>query len=87
MSARNLFFILFTTGLLFSIQACTDSRGKQEETVFKQVPEIQEVRPEKPAKIKLKRDAKDDYSWEISGDNVDEVIKADKRLRKDLKTE
>jgi len=65
---------------------CSDAKSKQE-AVFKQVPEIQEVKPEKPVKIKLKRNAKDDYSWEISGDGVDEIIRVDKRLRNDLKTE
>ncbi|MBI4847076.1 MAG: hypothetical protein HY808_00660 [Nitrospirae bacterium] len=87
MSALKLFSILFIIILLFSAQACTDSGGRQEEPVFKQVQEIQEIRPDKPAKIKLRRNSQDDYSWEISGDDVEEVIKADRRLRKDLKTE
>jgi hypothetical protein len=74
--------------LLIFTQACTDSKGqKQQEPVFKQVPEIQEIKPERSAKIKLKRDAKDDYSWEISGDDVDEIIRVDKKLRKDLKAD
>ncbi len=54
---------------------------------FKQAPQIADVKPQKPAKIKLKRNSKDDYSWEISGDSVDEVVKADRQLRKLLKVE
>lgn len=87
MLSRKLFSILFVIILLISIQACTDSGGKQAEPVFKQAPEIQEIKPEKPAKIKLRRNSQDDYSWEISGDDVEEVIRADRKLKKDLKTE
>ena len=73
--------------LLISTQACTDPKGQKQEPVFKQVPEIQEIKPERSAKIKLKRDAKDDHSWEISGDDVDEIIRVDKKLRKDLRAD
>jgi hypothetical protein len=73
--------------LFISVQACTDSGSRKQEPVFKQVPEIQEIKPERSAKIKLKRDTKDDHSWEISGDDVDEIIRVDKKLRKDLRSE
>ncbi len=72
------------------IPACTrteDKQQTQQAPVFKEIPQIQEVKPEKPLKIKLKRSAKDDYSWEISGDDVNEIIKADKMLRKALSSE
>jgi hypothetical protein len=71
--------------LILFVSACT--RGEeQQQPVFKQIPQIQEIKPERPAKIKLKRDSKEGYSWEISGDDVEEIIKADKKLRKDLKS-
>lgn len=54
---------------------------------LKKQPEIQQVKPKKPVKIKLKRSAEDKYTWEITGDDVDEIVKADKRLRKLLKIE
>ncbi len=54
---------------------------------FKKQPEIQQVKPKKPVKIKLKRSAEGKYSWELSGDDTDEVVRADKRLRKLLKIE
>ncbi len=84
-STRKLLIILFVIVLILSVQACSDSANKHEDTVFKQIPQIQEIKPEKPPKIKLKRDSKESYSWEISGDNVDEIIEADKKLRKNLK--
>jgi hypothetical protein len=49
--------------------------------------EIQQVKPKKPVKIKLHRAAKGDYTWDISGDNVDDLVRADARLRKQLKLE
>lgn len=42
---------------------------------------LQYAKPKKPVKIKLHRDKKGEYSWDITGENVDEIIKADKRLR------
>ena len=52
---------------------------------FKKQPEIQQVKPQKPVKIKLHRNAKGEYSWDLSGDNVDEVVNTDRKLRKLLK--
>ncbi|MBI5195894.1 MAG: hypothetical protein HZA10_06200 [Nitrospirae bacterium] len=75
------FFVIF-------IFSCAPKEDKQQvQPVFKQIPEIREIKPEKPPKIKLKRDAKNDYSWEISGDNAEEIIKADRKLRKGIGSE
>jgi len=54
---------------------------------FTKQPEIQQVRPQKPVKIKLHRNAKGEYSWDLNGDNVDEIVTADKKLRKLLKVQ
>jgi len=35
-------------------------------------------------KIKLKRDGKDNYSWEISGSDVNQILKVDEKLKKRL---
>jgi hypothetical protein len=50
-------------------------------------PEIKHIRPEKPVRVKVKRNAKGTYSWDITGDNVDEVIEADRKLREYMKIE
>ncbi len=52
---------------------------------FNKQPEIQQIRPQKPVKVKLHRNAKGEYSWELSGDNVDEIVNQDRKLRKLLK--
>lgn len=77
----QLFLVIF---LLITVQACTGTEGKQSDTTFKQLSELQEIKPQKPVKIKLKRNNKGSYSWDISGNNADEIIKTDKRLREGL---
>ncbi|MDQ7837409.1 MAG: hypothetical protein RDU59_02825 [Thermodesulfobacteriota bacterium] len=37
-------------------------------------------------RIRLRRDAKGKYSWEITGDDVRQIIDADRRLRKKIGT-
>jgi len=54
---------------------------------FKKQPEIQQVRPKKPVKIKLKRSGDGKYTWELTGDDVDEIVNTDRRLRKQLRIE
>jgi hypothetical protein len=48
---------------------------------------IQHVVPKKPVRTKLHRNAKGEYSWDLTGDSVDDVVKADRRLRKLLDIE
>jgi hypothetical protein len=51
---------------------------------FKKQPELQQIKPKKPVKIKLRRSPKDEYTWELAGDDADEIVKTDRRLRKML---
>jgi len=53
---------------------------------FKKQTELQQIKPKKPVKIKLRRSAKDEYTWELTGDDTDEILKTDKKLRKMLNT-
>lgn len=77
----RVFFVIF---LLILLHACTGSDGKQQDVEFKALPETQEIKPQKPVKIKLKRDTKGEYSWELNSDDVDKVIQIDERLNKSL---
>jgi len=77
--ALSIFITLFVVSNVFS----EDNKNFQ----FKKQTEIQQVKPKKPVKIKLKRSADDRYTWELTGDDVDEIVKADRRLRKLLKIE
>jgi hypothetical protein len=71
--------LLFVLGRSYSV----DNKPPQ----IRQQPEIQQVKPKKPVHIKLKRTAAGKYTWDLTGDNVDEIIRADKRLRKQLHLE
>ena len=71
--------------ILFPLYACTNNGLSSEERVFRQIPELQEIKPHKPVKIKLKRNAKGEYAWDLSGNEADRIIETDKKLRESLK--
>jgi len=52
-------------------------------TVEKEKPEREEPLPSE-VRIKLKKDGKDNYSWELSGSDVDQILKVNEKLRKQL---
>ncbi len=52
-------------------------------TIEKEKIEREEALPPE-VKIKLKRDGKDNYSWEVSGSDVDQVLRINEKLRKKL---
>lgn len=83
MAKKNI-IALSLFGLVLLTYACSDSGGKREEAVFKQVPEIAEIKPGSPVKIKLKRSGDGGYSWELSGDDAEKVIQTDKKLKESL---
>lgn len=79
---------LLILSLFFSSSAqCTDKPQSSKPLQYSKNPEIQQVKPKKPVKIKLKRSGKGEYSWDLSGDSVDDIVRADKRLRKLLEIE
>ncbi len=45
-------------------------------------PKEQPLPPE--VKIKLKRDGKDNYSWELSGSDPDQILKVNEKLKRQL---
>ena len=70
--------------LVFFFAVSSANAAEKESFQFKKQPELQQIKPKKPVKIKLRRSAKDEYTWELTGDDADEIIKTDKRLRKML---
>jgi hypothetical protein len=71
--------IIFTFNCAFS----EDNKNFQ----FKKQPEIQNVKPKKPVKIKFKRTVEGKYTWDLTGDDANEIVRVDKRLRKLLNIE
>jgi|YelNatPaOPRAMG01_1025707.scaffolds.fasta_scaffold00771_12 translation initiation factor 1 (eIF-1/SUI1) len=82
-----LFLLLF---LLFSCEKLKDVASppkndvkKNEERYERQIEELKKA-VKGDIKIKLKRDGKGNYTWEIQGRDVNEVLKANDILRKRL---
>ncbi len=75
--------LLFILPFLFTVGSV--SAAEKADFQFRKQAEIQQVRPQKPVKIKLHRNAKGEYSWDLNGDNVDEIVSVDRKLRKLLK--
>jgi hypothetical protein len=87
---RNLIVL---TAFIFVLIACGKEspppQGKSENpSVPKVVVEKEKVGKEQPlppeVKIKLKKDGKDSYSWELTGSDVDQVLRVNEKLRKQL---
>ncbi len=79
--------------LIFFLIACEKEslppQGKLESpSVPKVMVEKEKIEKEQPlpseVKIKLKKDGKDSYSWELTGSDVDQILKVNEKLRKQL---
>ncbi len=86
-----IFFIL-----IFFFFACEKKssplQGKSENPpIPKVIVEKEKIEKEQPlppeVKIKLKKDGKDSYSWELTGSDVDQILKVNGKLRKQLEGE
>jgi hypothetical protein len=84
---------IVSTALVFVLIACGKEslppQGKSENPpVPKVIVEKEKVGRGEPlppeVKIKLKKDGKDSYSWELTGSDVDQVLKVNEKLRKQL---
>lgn len=79
---RRLYSMIIALSLCFSVPAAYSA--EKDAFQFKKQLELQQIKPKKSVKIKLRRSAKDDYTWELTGDDADEIVKTDKKLRKML---
>lgn len=73
--------------VVLMIAACGDKNKPEAPSAPKVV--VEKEKPEKPfappppeVKVKLRRDGKENYSWELSGSDVDQILKTDEKLRK-----
>jgi len=78
---RHLWTFLVIILLTITVTACA---ADNDDFQVKKQPELQQIKPKKPVKIKLRRSPKDEYTWELSGDDADEIVKTDRKLRKML---
>jgi hypothetical protein len=87
MAKLRRWILLSLIALIFQIQACNNSESNQQKTVFQKIPEIVEIKPQKPVKIKLKRSVNGDYSWELTGDDADKIIEIDRNLKQNISSD
>jgi len=85
---KNLFvsaciFIIYISGLLFIPAYASEPNP----LALKKQPEIQRIKPKKPVTIKLKRLANGTYTWDLTGVDMQEIIRIDRQLRKQLNLE
>jgi hypothetical protein len=77
----------FDPGAAFCADKNQVSHAAVQPLQFSRNQDISQIKPRKPVRIKLHRGAKGEYQWDITGDNADEIVKADRRLRKLLEVE
>ena len=84
---------LFSLLIGFFVVSCEGKplppQGKPEypavsKVVLEKAKTEEEEFPPFEVKIKLKRDGKDSYSWEINGSDVNQILKVNEKLRKQL---
>lgn len=78
-----LFLSVILVGSLLSVSTATSAEDSGFQ--FRKVSELQSIQAKKPVRIKLKRTVKGQYSWELSGDDANEILRVDKQLRQVLK--
>ena len=78
-----LVFFISVSGAVFAPAHSSEPN----DLIFKKQSEIQQIKPQKPVKIKLKRLANGSYTWDLTGDNVQEILRIDKELKKQLHVE
>ena len=85
--------LIALTAFIFVLIACgKESPPRQGKSEIPSVPKVivekEKVGKEQPlppeVKIKLKKDGKDSYSWELTGSDVDQVLKVNEKLKKQL---
>ncbi len=83
----KLYLLCLFSAMLLSSSGCANDSTGQGGAVFNEMPELRDIKPDKPVKIKLKRSIKGAYSWDINGDDADKVLQSDKKLREALEVE
>ncbi len=87
-TARYLFSVFcLLISVFFFLSFSVSGDDKKPALQFSRNQDVQQIKPKKPVKIKLHRNAKGEYQWDIAGDSADDIVRADSRLRKLLKVE
>jgi hypothetical protein len=86
MGFRRLFSFMALLVLTAAIVGCSNASSEDRRDVsFKKDAKVMQAKPWKVVHIKLKMDAKGEYTWELHGDDVDEILKVNAKLEQQLK--
>jgi hypothetical protein len=80
MSFRTFVIGVLIAGLIIVTYVLAASK-KIPKPEYTQIKEIEMIKPQKPVNIKLRRNASGRYTWEIRGNDVEQIIKTDRKLR------
>lgn len=70
---------------LFSI-SCNNGSGTDKEFRITKDDSLSSIKPGKSVRIQLKRNTKGKYSWDIKGDDVEQIIETDRKLKNSIIT-
>ncbi len=76
------FGLIACEGKSLSPQGKSEAPSVQKVIVEKEKTERSQPPPE--VRIRLKKDGKDGYSWELSGSDADQILKVNEKLKKQL---
>lgn len=71
--------IILVCVLTLSI-SCNNANSTKE-LEFKKDETLSQIQPKKPIQIKLKRKGNGEYSWELKGDDAEEIMAVDRKLK------
>jgi hypothetical protein len=92
MNVKKVFIVSVALIFFFLIACEKKSAPPQSKSESPPIPKViverekaEKVQPLPPeVKIKLKKDGKDSYSWELSGSDVDQILKVNEKLDRQL---
>jgi hypothetical protein len=84
MVKNNKYILGAAVMVLCVISACDDPEITRQGPIFKRLPELAEITPKKPVKVKLKRHISGNYSWELSGDDAGKIVEMNNILKKSI---
>jgi len=64
--------------------SCNNGSGTDKEFLITKDDSLSSIKPGKSVRIQLKRNTKGKYSWDIKGDDVEQIIEADRKLKSSI---
>lgn len=77
-------FGLFALLIPLLTSSCNNTSYEKEEINLGRDEKITHIVPEKPVKIKVKRNREGEYSWELYGDKAEKIVEINKTLESGL---